>query len=112
MVVGVVVPTLPAMQGFGVVVSSVERASAATQSAGVDLGAELSRLRGEADEVLSGRWRGLAADAFDRAWVSWDGGAREVVAGLDRLAELLARTGREYGVRDEVSAATLRLAVS
>lgn len=96
------------MADFSVLVSSVRQTSLSAQSASVALNSELTRLRREADEVLSGQWRGLAARAFDRAWCSWDAGAREVVAALERLAEVLAVTAGEYAVRDELSASVLQ----
>lgn len=96
------------MSDFAVLVSAVQQASSTTQSAAADLDGELARLRREADDVLAAYWRGRAATAFDRAWTSWDVGAREVVAALERLAELLSVAGREYALRDDVSASSLR----
>lgn len=95
------------MSDFAVLVSAVQQASSAAQSASADLGAEVAMVRREADAVLSGRWRGRAATGFDRMWASWDAGAREVVTALDRLAEALAMTGHEYAARDELAASGL-----
>ena len=100
------------MSDFSVVVSSVAQTAALSSSIGCDLAAELVQLRRMADDVLTSGWRGQAAAAFDRAWTCWDAGAREVVAALSDLAELLGDTGRAYELRDAVSSDQLRMAVS
>jgi WXG100 family type VII secretion target len=105
-------PTLARMSGFAVGLSSVQQTASVTSSIGADLGAELGRLRRDADNLLAGDWRGSAANAFDRAWCGWDAGAREVVVALDRLAELLTVSAREYALRDLVSGEELRRAAS
>jgi WXG100 family type VII secretion target len=104
------VPTLAGMSGFAVTLSSVRQAAAETASVGDELGAELARLRREADDVLAGSWRGAAAVAFDRAWGSWDVGAREVVAALERLTDLLVASSREYSLGDATSSDELKRA--
>ena len=100
------------MSDFAVVVSALRHVSTTTQSAGSDLESELCRLRRGADGVLTGQWLGRAAEAFDRAWSSWDAAAREIVAALDELAELLATTARAYEVDDDAAAAQLRRVAS
>lgn len=100
------------MSDFTVTVPVVERTSVATRGAGAQLHDELVRLRREVDTVLTEQWRGAAASAFDRAWAQWHEGACEVVAALDRLAELLADAGRAYGWSDTTGAERLHLASS
>jgi WXG100 family type VII secretion target len=100
------------MSGFSVALSSVQHTATVTTSIGSELGTELSRLRREADSVLTEAWRGPAATAFDRAWCAWEVGAREVILALDQLAELLAASEREYALRDLVSGDELRRAAS
>jgi WXG100 family type VII secretion target len=100
------------MSGFAVTLSAVQQAASVTATIADELGVELARLGREADAVLSGQWRGAAAGAFDRAWCSWQAGAQEVVAALDRMAELLATSEREYSLRDLASSDRLRLAAS
>jgi WXG100 family type VII secretion target len=102
----------PDMSGFAVTLSSVQQTASTTASAGLDLGDELTRLRREADAVLSGGWSGAAAAAFDRSWCEWDAAARLVVDALDRLAELLAASGDAYGACDGRSSDELIRAVS
>ena len=98
------------MSDFAVVVSALGHGSTVTRSAGSDLDSELRRLRRRADEVLTGQWLGRAAEAFDRAWTSWDAAAREILAALDELAESVATAARAYEVEDDAASAQLRQA--
>jgi WXG100 family type VII secretion target len=88
------------MSRFAVVLSTVQQTASTTASVGLDLGDELTRLRREADAVLSGPWTGAAAAAFDRSWSEWDIAARAVVDALERLSELLAASGDAYWACD------------
>lgn len=92
------------MSDFAVVVPAVDEAARRCRAAGADLADELATLRREADAVLSGEWRGLASRAFEHDWGLWLTGAHEVIAALDRLAEVLTMTACAYAARDESSA--------
>ena len=61
-----------------------------------ELEAELRALRHDADDVLTGSWRGAAAASFDRAWSRWDAGAREVIVALGELGEALDACAVSY----------------
>lgn len=98
------------MTQFSVVVPEVGRAATAAETAGAELLAEIDRLRGDAQDVLSARWLGAAATRFDRAWTRWDVDARAVVRALDELAEALRLSARDYAVSDAVGADQLRIA--
>lgn len=100
------------MSDFTVLLSALDRASSSTRSVVAELETELRTLRRDADEVLTDHWHGRAATAFDRAWSRWDAGAREVVAGLARLGDLVHDTSIAYAVRDELGADQLQRAAS
>ena len=100
------------MTDFAVTVSAVQQASSSVRTVGHDLHAELRLLRREADAVLSGRWLGQAAESFDRAWTEWELGARELLAALDELAELLAVSGHAYAAQDAAGSQELWRAAS
>src|SRR5690348_2440636 len=100
------------MTDFAVTVSAVLQASAAVRRVGCDLDAELRLIRRDADRLLCGQWSGRAADSFEQAWTGWDQGAREVVAALDELADLLATSGHAYAAQDEAGSQQLWLAAS
>lgn len=98
------------MTQFSVVVAEVAGAATSAETAGVELLAEIDRLRSDAEDVLSARWLGAAASRFDRAWAQWDTDARAVVRALDELAGALRLSARDYAIGDAVAADGLRLA--
>jgi WXG100 family type VII secretion target len=98
------------MTQFGVVVAQVDRAATAAGTASDDLLAEIDRLRGEAQDVLAGRWLGAVAARFDQAWTRWDADAHAVVRALDELAEALRLSARDYANCDAAGAEQLRIA--
>jgi WXG100 family type VII secretion target len=100
------------MSDFAVVVPAVAQAAGRCRTVAADLSDELAAVRREANTVLSGDWSGVAARAFSDEWSAWEAGAREVVAGLERLAELLTVSGIAYAGRDDaVAHSLLRIAL-
>ncbi len=85
--------------------SELRLAAATAAESAASTASGLARLRAEAEQVLSARWHGAAAAHFDRAWLDWERGARELLAGLERMAELLAQTERTYLAADASGAA-------
>jgi WXG100 family type VII secretion target len=98
------------MSGFVVDVATVHSTALRSATTADDFDAALARLRGEVDDVVSSRWSGEAASAFEAAWQQWHRAARDVVAELARLSDELAQTALEYRLRDEVASVELRTA--
>jgi WXG100 family type VII secretion target len=98
------------MTQFSVVAAHVNRSAASAEAACADLLADVDRLRGEAEDLLSARWLGAAAAVFERDWTRWDADARAVLRALDELAQALRLAARDYVVGDAVAAERLRMA--
>jgi len=58
-------------------------------------------------DLLDGGWTGLAADAFAAGWEQWCAGAREVLAGLATMRQLVGDVHEDLSERDASSAAAL-----
>lgn len=88
------------MSDFTVSPPLVHQTASGLAAVRVELEAELRALRRDADEVLTGCWRGAAATTFDRAWSRWEYGAREVVLALGELGDALDACGLSYAECD------------
>ncbi|MDG3014658.1 WXG100 family type VII secretion target [Speluncibacter jeojiensis] len=64
-------------------------------------------LSARVEALLSGGWRGQAADAFRKDWQEWLDGAHNVIGGLDTTSTLLAHNGRSYAERESANAQEL-----
>ncbi|WP_102142801.1 WXG100 family type VII secretion target [Mycobacterium hubeiense] len=87
-----------------VVTSELSLAAARLQDAGQRLQDGLSSVDLETRELLGSGWKGQAASAYGKAWEQWHNGAGQVVAGLQRMSELLTIAANEYAKTDEQAA--------
>lgn len=73
-----------------------------------DLRTEMGVLQREMDALLSGGWRGHAANGFTRGWELWLQGANDVLDALQSMGCLLGDTGRDYQRTDTSGADAVR----
>jgi WXG100 family type VII secretion target len=88
-------------QSVEVVVSELHLAAARLDDAAQRLKDGLSGVDDETTQLLGSGWKGGAASAYGPAWDQWHNGAEQVVAGLQRMSELLTIAGKEYAKTDE-----------
>jgi WXG100 family type VII secretion target len=94
-------------QSVEVVVSELHSASARLESAAQRLKDGLASVDDDTTQLLGSGWKGGAASAYGPAWERWHEGADQVVAGLQRMSELLTIAGKEYAKTDESGAEAL-----
>ncbi|WP_082022986.1 WXG100 family type VII secretion target [Mycolicibacterium setense] len=90
-----------------VVVSELNLAATRLEAAGQRLQDGLSSVDLETQQLLGSGWKGDAASAFGKAWEQWNGGAGQVVRGLQTMAQLLTVAGKEYAKTDQQSAGAI-----
>src|SRR5882762_4613640 len=61
-------------------------------------------LTNDVDALLSGGWKGRAAQGFAHGWDQWQTGANDVLSALKAMGDLLGAAGRNYGLTDGASA--------
>jgi WXG100 family type VII secretion target len=95
------------MTNFAVDLPTLRQASVRSEAIGAMLRDELSQLHREVDAVLTGSWLGRAADTFDRAFASWEAGARALLDALDELATSVEASAAAYLGSDLAAAGDL-----
>jgi WXG100 family type VII secretion target len=90
-------------QGFDVESGALADASAAAAAATNRLRQDRDRLDAAVDGLLTGGWRGSAADSFRDCWDAWLVGAHDVIEGLGAMSSLLAATRLDYQQHDDDS---------
>lgn len=95
------------MTGFGVAPEELQACGARLARISDDIRSEMRALSGEVDALFGGDWQGEAAQGFAAGWQEWEAGAREVLAGLAEMGQLLGDTGRDYTAMDDSSASTI-----
>jgi WXG100 family type VII secretion target len=95
------------MPGFEVAYAAVVGAANHTALAADRLQLDLSRIAAEVESLLTGGWKGPAADAFRECWDDWVAGSRDVIEGLSAISSLLDATRLAYVEGDAASTSGL-----
>ena len=89
------------MAGFNVEHGALADAAGAAAAARDRLWQDRDRIDAAVDGLLTGGWRGSAADSFRECWDAWLLGAHDVIEGLDAMSSLLVATRLEYQRQDD-----------
>jgi WXG100 family type VII secretion target len=84
------------VSGFDVTAVELQVCGMRLARLSVEVRDRLEQVSREMDGLLGSGWQGRASAGFGEGWGQWRAGAHEVIDGLDRLAELLSVTGRDY----------------
>jgi WXG100 family type VII secretion target len=84
------------VSGFDVTAVELQVCGMRLARLGVEVRGRLEQVGREMDGLLGSGWQGRASAGFGEGWGQWRVGAHEVIDGLDRMAELLSVTGRDY----------------
>lgn len=95
------------MSQLSVTPAEVTSASQGFRSAADTLDDRVRTLTSRVEALLSGGWKGQAADAFRRDWEQWLHGAKDVVGGLDSMSSLLASNAQSYSDQEASNAAAI-----
>lgn len=91
-------------------VQALRRASAQIAQIRHDISTEHDRVISDVEDLLDGRWTGVAADQFRTAWREWCRGMKDVLEGLGLESAAIAYTRAELvGTDAERAAAARRL---
>lgn len=60
----------------------------------------LASLDTSLNRLLGSNWTGQAGSAFGEMWTRWQGGAEDVVKGLEAMASALEQAAGSYGATD------------
>lgn len=93
------------MSGFEVTPEELQFTAKMLGELREELDAGLARLSADVAEVTDVRWTGGAAIGFGHGWREFADGAREILAALQRMADLLMQEGVDYA---EVEAGIVR----
>jgi WXG100 family type VII secretion target len=88
------------MAGFGVMPAELQACGAMLARLSEEVRAELKAVGSEVDGLLSGGWRGQAADGFAQGWEDWQIGAHEVLNALATMSHLPDTSGGNYDASD------------
>lgn len=88
------------MTGFGVMPAELQACGAMLARLSEEVRAELKAVGSEVDGLLSGGWRGGAAEGFAQGWEDWQVGAHEVLEALATMGRLLGTSGGHYDASD------------
>lgn len=89
--------------GFDVTHGALTDAASVAAAATERLRQDRNRIDAVVDGLLTGGWRGSAADSFRDCWDAWLAGARDVIEGLDAMSSLLVATRLDYQQQDDDS---------
>jgi ESAT-6 family protein len=92
------------VDGFAATPVELQACSALLAQIHKDLRSETDVLRRTMDDLLTGGWRGGAANGFAQGWDQWLHGATDVLDALQRMSRLLGETGQAYQEVDAASA--------
>jgi WXG100 family type VII secretion target len=65
-----------------------------------DVITEVGKVGRDVDDLLDSGWTGRSAQAFAQGWADWKHAARDTLAALDAMAELVGLAGRDYADSD------------
>lgn len=88
------------MSGFEVALAELPVARAEAVRVHEALQDAVSGVERSVTSLLSGGWRGAAAEAYAAAFEQWHEGAEQVLRALDAMTVLLADTESTYTVSD------------
>lgn len=91
------------MTGFDVLPAELQSCGAMLARLSEEVRAELKAVGSEVDGLLSGGWRGQAADGFAQGWDDWQTGAHEVLDALATMSRLLGTSGGHYVASDDAA---------
>jgi WXG100 family type VII secretion target len=91
------------MAGFDVAHGALADAAGAAAAATDRLRQDRNRIDAAVDGLLTGGWRGSAADSFRECWDAWLLGVHDVIEGLDAMSSLLLATRLDYQQQDDDS---------
>lgn len=88
------------MTDFDVMPADLQTCGAMLARLSEEIRAELKTVGSEVDGLLSGGWRGAAADGFTQGWQEWQTGAHEILHALATMGWLLGTSGVQYDTSD------------
>ena len=89
--------------GFDDTHGALTEAAGAAAAATERLRQDRNRIDSVVDGLLTGGWRGSAADSFRDCWDAWLAGTHDVIEGLDAMSSLLVATRLDYQQQDDDS---------
>jgi WXG100 family type VII secretion target len=90
------------MPGFVTEPAELLTAADCLRAVADELCGSLARLDADVEALLGG-WRGPAGRSFASEWQPWYAGARQVIAAVASMADLLAHTGQVYAAAEHAS---------
>ena len=89
--------------GFDVRHGALTDAASAAAAATERLRQDRNKIDSAVDGLLTGGWRGSAADSFRHCWDAWLAGTHDVIEGLDAMSSLLVATRLDYQQQEDDS---------
>lgn len=88
------------MSGFDVSPAELRATRTFVDEVARDVIAEVGKVGRDVDDLLGSGWTGHSARAFAAGWTDWKHAARDTLAALDTMADLVGLAGRDYADSD------------